>query len=164
MEEKLHAIIANPKGESVGIAESCTGGLVSSTLTAFPGASALFRGSVVAYDNRVKRALLKVPSEILQNNGAVSLECALCMAKGIQNLLEVTVAAAVTGVAGPSGGTPFSPVGTVYLALIKGPHTFGGRFWFEGERTQVQQRAAETLLYGIVSLLTNEIPNGFSRC
>ncbi len=108
---------------TLGVAESCSGGLLGGALTDLPGSSDFFHGGVVAYANRVKVAVLGVRPQTLEEHGAVSPECAAEMALGARRLLQVDVALALTGVAGPGGGTPEKPVGLVYAALA-GP---GGR-------------------------------------
>ena len=106
-----------PLGWTVATAESCTGGLISHYITNVSGSSAYFVGGVVAYDNRVKNALLGVPEEILAKFGAVSAQVARRMAQGAQRLFGAHIGIASTGIAGPTGGTPEKPVGTVYIAV-----------------------------------------------
>jgi nicotinamide-nucleotide amidase len=105
------------KGKTLSIAESCTGGAISARMTSIPGASRCFIGSIVSYANPVKESLLEVASSVLQEKGAVSPEVAKLMAEGCARVLGTDYAVAVTGIAGPDGGTPEKPVGTVYLAL-----------------------------------------------
>ncbi len=105
------------KGWKLGVAESCTGGLVSHSVTNLSGSSAFFLGGVVAYANEIKERLLGVPAEMLAVHGAVSSEVALAMAQGVRRLLGAEVGLATTGIAGPTGGTPAKPVGTVYIAI-----------------------------------------------
>jgi PncC family amidohydrolase len=102
---------------TLGFAESCTGGLLSSYFTELAGVSDVFTGSVVSYDNKVKQSFLKVSAETLKTNGAVSSETAKQMANGAQVALDVSVAVSITGIAGPSGGSPSKPVGTVFIAV-----------------------------------------------
>lgn len=120
----LQALAA--KGQTVATAESCTGGTIASMLTAIPGASASMWGGVVAYDNRVKEGVLKVPEALLRAHGAVSEPVVRAMAEGAQRELGTTWAVATSGVAGPSGGTPDKPVGMVWMA-VAGPD--GARAW-----------------------------------
>ena len=103
------------RGLRLATAESCTGGLVAARLTSVPGSSASFVGGVVAYADEVKRSELDVPEALLAEHGAVSAEVAEAMAEGARRRLGADVAVAVTGVAGPGGGTPEKPVGLVYL-------------------------------------------------
>jgi nicotinamide-nucleotide amidase len=105
------------RGLSIGTAESCTGGYISHRITAVPGASAVFRGAVVAYHNDIKRQCLGVTESLLAEHGAVSEACAKAMAEGARRVLGVDFAISVTGIAGPSGGSPEKPVGTVFLGL-----------------------------------------------
>lgn len=143
------------RGQTVGLAESCTGGQIAAALTRIPGASASFHGSVVAYDNRVKRDLLGVSAASLERFGAVSREVALEMAEGVRRALGVDLGLSVTGIAGPGGGTPEKPVGLVHYA-VSGPHgAFAEVATFRGDREQVQKRAlAASLFLGLTHLRT----------
>ena len=155
-------IILKLKGSALGVAESCTGGLVASRITARPGASEVFRGGVIAYSNEVKISLLDVPVDVLRDHGAVSAQTALFMAQGVKQLLKTEMSASVTGIAGPSGGSVEKPVGTVYLAIIFNEIEYFGGFRFTGDRTEVQLQAATTLIAAIDTVLSHEIPQGFS--
>ena len=117
--------LAGANGLRLATAESCTGGMVAARLTSVPGSSASFVGGVVAYADEVKRSELDVPEELLAEHGAVSAEVAAAMAEGARQRLGADVAVAVTGVAGPGGGTPEKPVGRVYLHAA-GPDGFAG--------------------------------------
>jgi nicotinamide-nucleotide amidase len=105
------------KGKTVGTAESCTGGLISSQITAVPGSSAYYKGSVVTYANETKVKLLGVNPATIQAYGAVSEETAIEMVKGALNTLQTDYAVAVTGIMGPDGGSAEKPVGTVWIAV-----------------------------------------------
>jgi nicotinamide-nucleotide amidase len=109
------------QGATIATAESCTGGLVASYLTETPGSSAVFIGSVVSYDNRIKEQILKVSTSTLKDYGSVSAETVQAMAKEVRKLMNTTYGLAVSGVAGPDGGTPDKPVGTIWIALA-GPN------------------------------------------
>ena len=127
-------------------AESCTGGLVAGRLTAVPGASDVFVGGVVAYDDRVKIDLLGVPHVLIEGRGAVSEEVVRAMAEGAQRRFGVEAALAVTGIAGPSGGTPEKPVGTVWLAARLGEATRALKRVFPGDRGEIRARSAQAAL------------------
>jgi nicotinamide-nucleotide amidase len=130
----------------IGTAESCTGGLLGARLTAIPGASDVFMGGVVAYDNSVKTALLGVPEAVIYASGAVSEPVATLMARGACEAVGANVGIAITGIAGPDGGTPEKPVGTVWIAvMVKGITQVMGRTYL-GDRTEVRQRAAQAAL------------------
>ena len=141
------------RGLSLAAAESCTGGLVAAGLTAVPGSSEVFRGGVVAYDDRVKVEQLGVPDEILAAHGAVSAETAEAMAAGARTTFGADVAVSVTGIAGPGGGTPEKPVGLVFLHA-QGPD--GDKrleIQFPGDREAVRRRATAAALHLVRRLL-----------
>ncbi len=106
------------KKKTVSVAESCTGGLLASRITSVSGASKVFLGGVVSYSNEMKESLLAVDSKILKDHGAVSSQCAEAMVRSIQKITKSDFAAAVTGVAGPTGGTKDKPIGTVHIATL----------------------------------------------
>jgi nicotinamide-nucleotide amidase len=135
-------------------AESCTGGMVAARLTSIPGSSESFLGSVVAYSDEVKKSELGVPEEILRKHGAVSAETAAAMARGARERLGADVAVAVTGIAGPDGGSEEKPVGLVYLHA-EGPDGGKGReFSYPGDRASIRARATVGALHLVRSLLT----------
>jgi nicotinamide-nucleotide amidase len=134
-------------------AESCTGGLVSARLTAVPGASDVFRGGVVAYSDEVKMRELDVPPEVLERHGAVSAEAAEAMADGARARLGADVAVAVTGVAGPGGGTPEKPVGLVFVTVSGPQERSTQRLLFSGDRGTVRTRATAVALHALRRLL-----------
>jgi nicotinamide-nucleotide amidase len=109
--------ILKAKGLTVSTAESCTGGLIAHQLTTVSGSSAYFHGSVVAYDNKIKRNVLGVKAETLEEFGAVSEETVSEMVQGVLKVMETDYAIAVSGIAGPTGGTPTKPVGTIWVAV-----------------------------------------------
>ena len=134
------------RGKTLAVAESCTGGMVGARLTAVPGASAVFVGGVLGYDDNVKRELLGVPSEVLEQHGAVSEEAARAMAAGAARVFKTACAVAVTGVAGPGGGTPEKPVGTVWLAVLVDGTTTAMKRTFPGSREEIRTRSAQAVL------------------
>lgn len=105
------------RGMKIAVAESCTGGMVTGKLTSVSGASAVLDGSVVSYANEIKARLLNVSEDVLASDGAVSERCALQMAEGVRCLMNAHMGLSITGIAGPGGGTPEKPVGTVYIAV-----------------------------------------------
>ncbi len=134
--------VLRDKKLTVGFAESCTGGLLSSLFTEQSGVSDVFLGSVISYDNKVKQNFLKVSAESLKTDGAVSSVVAKQMAEGAQKALEVSVAAAITGIAGPSGGTDKKPVGTVFISIAGlQSETKVFEHHFDGDRKQIQLKA-----------------------
>lgn len=155
-EELTKAIKAacDARGLTFGAAESCTGGLIGGAVTSLPGVSSCFKGGIVSYSNEVKHSLLGVSKSTLATAGAVSAECAREMASGACRALECDFAVAVTGIAGPDGGTPGKPVGLVYIATAR---RCGGasasRHVFQGGRAQVRAATVETAL----ALLLGEI-------
>ncbi len=134
------------KGLSFATAESCTGGLIGGAITAEPGVSACYPGGAVSYANEVKRDLLGVPEEILRTVGAVSPECAAKMAEGARMKFGADCAVAVTGIAGPDGGTPTKPVGLVYIAVASPTGTQVTRNLFPGDRGAVREATVEKAL------------------
>jgi nicotinamide-nucleotide amidase len=130
------------KGQTLALAESCTGGLVAELLTAHAGASAVFRGGVVAYANEAKIAVLGVPPELILEHGAVSAEVARRMAEGARRVFASDLALALTGIAGPGGGSAEKPVGLVHYAVASDAGTSDVRAVFVGNREQVRRRAA----------------------
>jgi len=133
-------------------AESCTGGLLASTLTDTPGSSEWFAGSVVAYSNAVKNKLLGVPADILEKHGAVSEPVVLAMAKGVLETVGADVSVAISGIAGPSGGTPEKPVGTVWIAWAWPDGTRAKMFSFQGTRDQVKNQTVMSAINGLLSV------------
>ncbi len=111
---------ARAQGKTIGVAESCTGGLLGGMLTAIPGSSDVFHGGIIAYDNRIKQQVLNVPSDVLDSVGAVSGEVAIVMAENGRNQLGVDLCVSITGIAGPGGGSEFKPVGLVFIGLATG--------------------------------------------
>ena len=131
----------------LGVAESCTGGLIGGALTALPGASEVFSGGVVAYENRVKEGLLGVRAETLSTEGAVSAACAEEMACGVRLALGgIEMGLASTGVAGPGGGSARKPVGTVFIAVSLGDRCAVEHLQLEGDRTAVRVEAVKRIL------------------
>jgi len=141
---------------SLSVAESCTGGLLGARLTSIAGSSDVFLGGVVAYSNQVKVRELGVSEELLERVGAVSEEVALAMAQGVCKRLGTHVAIGITGIAGPTGGTPDKPVGTVCIAVVAPDWRRSFRSWFPGDRAEVRFRASQAALDAVRRGLTGE--------
>ncbi|MEM7044601.1 MAG: CinA family protein [Pseudomonadota bacterium] len=138
--------ICTVRGLTIATAESCTGGLISACLTEVPGSSAVLDRGFVTYSNRAKEDLLGVPEAILQTHGAVSAETAEAMASGAREQAGVDLAIAVTGIAGPGGGSREKPVGLVHIALATAERLDGVREMFKGDRQSVRQQTLESAL------------------
>ncbi len=134
------------QGLTLAVAESCTGGRISAELTGVAGSSDFFLGGVVAYSNALKETLLNVPAAVLTDHGAVSTATATAMATGIRVQTNADVTVAVTGIAGPGGGTPAKPVGTVCFGLATANQTSSLNSHFQGERWQIQAMATAQAL------------------
>jgi nicotinamide-nucleotide amidase len=137
---------ARQAGWTLGTAESCTGGLVAVRLTEIPGSSDVFQGSAVCYANRLKTELVGVPPALIETHGAVSEAVARAMAEGACQRLRVDLAVAVTGIAGPGGGTPEKPVGTVWYAAADRNGTIARTSVVLGTRREIRTRAAQAAL------------------
>jgi nicotinamide-nucleotide amidase len=151
--EELVLGLCRARGLSLAAAESCTGGLVAARLTSVPGASESFLGSVVAYSDNMKQEQLDVPEETLREHGAVSAEAAAEMARGARERLGADVAVAVTGIAGPGGGTAEKPVGRVHIHAEGPDGEIARELDIPGGRESVRQRATATALHLLRRLL-----------
>ena len=147
--EKLKA-----HGLTIATAESITGGLVCSTLINVPGSSTYVRGGIIAYTDAAKMHLLGVPLEVLQREGAVSENCARWMASQVRIKLKAHIGVATTGYAGPKGGEPDKPIGTVFIAISTPNGTKVERFQLRGTRQQIRERAAYLALVQVLRLLS----------
>ncbi|MBX3688070.1 CinA family protein [Dokdonella sp.] len=144
------------RGLSMVTAESCTGGWIAKVLTDIPGSSAWFECGVVAYSYEAKEALLGVHPQTLERTGAVSQETAIEMVSGALARYGASVAVAVTGVAGPSGGTPDKPVGTVWIGWKRrGGYAHAEVFHFDGDREAVRRQTVAAALDGVRRILTS---------
>ena len=146
-EEIIEAL--TKREESVTFAESCTGGRIAAAFTAISGASAVLNGSCVTYSNEIKHLWLGVEESVLENYGAVSRQCVAQMLTGIRNLAGADYALAVSGIAGPTGGTELKPVGTVYIGLQTPFSQEVFHCFFHGNREQVQE---QSLVFAIEKL------------
>ena len=152
--------LCRARGLTLATAESCTGGLVAARLTSIPGSSDVVVGGIVSYADEVKTSELGVPEQLLAAHGAVSAEVAEAMARGVRQRLGADVAVAVTGIAGPDGGTEEKPVGLVYLH-VEGPDGGRGReFSFPGDRAGIRARSVVGALHLVRALLTQSREQG----
>jgi nicotinamide-nucleotide amidase len=145
----LEAVVGDAlrlRGFTIAVAESCTGGLLASRLTDVPGSSRYVDRGVVCYSNRAKVESLNISAALLAEDGAVSEPVALAMAEAIREQATATVGVGITGIAGPDGGTPEKPVGTVAVAVVAGPETRVRTFLFVGAREQVKFQATQAAL------------------
>ena len=124
----------------VSFAESCTGGLLSSSITSISGSSKVFNLGLITYSNKTKVDILKVPNKIIKKYGAVSEECCLSMVKNLSKISKANISISITGIAGPKGGTKTKPVGLVFIGLKKGNKTVIKRFIFKNKnRNSIQK-------------------------
>jgi PncC family amidohydrolase len=144
--EKIVGRLLTEQKLTIALAESCTGGLIAHRLTNVPGSSAYLIGGVVSYANEAKERMLGVSHQTIQEHGAVSEETAREMSRGIRRLLQTDVALAVTGIAGPSGGTPEKPVGLTYIALAAEDLERCKKYLWQGDRWTNKEQSAEAAL------------------
>jgi len=144
--EELVGFQLREQGLTLAVAESCTGGLICHRLTNVPGSSDYFLGGVVTYGNRAKMDLLRVPGETLDREGAVSEATVKAMALGVKEIFHTPLGLAVSGIAGPSGGTPEKPVGTVYIGLATPEGVSAKACRFHGSREEIKALSAQTAL------------------
>lgn len=149
--------VLGDKKLSVGFAESCTGGLLSSFMTELSGVSSVFKGSIVCYDNKIKQKFLNVSEDSLKTYGAVSSVTAQQLVEGAVEALEVSIAASITGIAGPSGGSKEKPVGTVFIAVagLKS-ETQVFEHHFSGDRKQIQLQTAIEAIKHLIEFLDKD--------
>lgn len=146
------ALIA--RDQRVAFAESCTGGLIAKLATDLAGSSAWFECGLVTYSNRAKHNFLDVPEQVFETDGAVSRACALAMVDGLLRRTGAHWGAAVTGIAGPGGGSADKPVGTVWIGWAGGSQPAAAEhFHFSGDRAAIREQAAEAALVGLIRRL-----------
>ncbi|WP_188981781.1 CinA family protein [Pseudomonas matsuisoli] len=142
----------------VATAESCTGGGIAEAITRVAGSSAWFEAGYITYSNAQKTAQLEVPEALFSAPGAVSREVVESMARAAQRKSGARFSVAVSGIAGPSGGSPEKPVGTVWLAWTDGARLYAQRHLFEGDRAAVRHQTILCALHGLLHLCAGEIP------
>ena len=150
-------------GRTVAVAESCTGGLIGHRLTNVPGSSDYFVASLATYSNESKISLLGVPAEIIETHGAVSAETARAMAEGVRLASGAAIGLSVTGLAGPTGGSPTKPVGLTYIGLAEADGVVTEEHHLRGERPTIKERAAQAALYLLYRSLATHVTTEASK-
>ena len=137
----------------ISFAESCTGGMLSSTITSISGSSKVFNLGLITYSNKAKIEILKVPKKIISKYGAVSNECCLSMVKNLSKISKANISVSITGVAGPNGGTKLKPVGLVYIGIKKGDKIIVQKNLFKNKnRISIQKAATLKVLKAVLIL------------
>ncbi|OPY72696.1 MAG: Nicotinamide-nucleotide amidohydrolase PncC [Syntrophorhabdus sp. PtaU1.Bin050] len=156
IEERVGEILRE-RGLRIAVAESCTGGLIANRITNIQGASDYFDMGFVTYSNDSKERFLFVPEDVIAAKGAVSSEVARAMAEGVRQATGADVALSVTGIAGPGGGSPVKPVGTVYVGLASESGTFVRKFLFSGDRILIKTQTSEEALKMVLDYLKGKV-------
>ncbi|HOF56826.1 MAG TPA: CinA family protein [Syntrophorhabdaceae bacterium] len=144
------------RGLKIAVAESCTGGLISSRITDISGASDYFEAGITTYSNVSKIRLLNVPKDTIDRYGAVSEETAKAMAEGVKKTVHADIGVSVTGIAGPTGGTEGKPVGTVFIGLATKKATYVRKFFFDGNRLEIRRKTSDAAFMLVEEYLEGE--------
>ena len=155
MKKLSHKIVKSltKKNMKISFAESCTGGLLSSSITSISGSSKIFTLGLITYSNNSKMSILKVPKKIIRKHGAVSYETCLSMVKNLSKISKSDISISVTGIAGPGGGTKEKPVGLVFIGIKKGNKTFIKQFLFKNKkRSLIQKNTVNKALNMVLSI------------
>ena len=153
LSQKIVRLLIN-KRLKISFAESCTGGLLSSTITSISGSSKVFTIGLVTYSNQSKISTLKVPKNIIRKHGAVSYETCLAMVKNLSKISKTNISVSITGIAGPKGGTKKKPVGLIFIGIKKGNKTLVKKYLFKNKkRTSIQRATVSMALNLILSFL-----------
>jgi|TARA_B100000780_G_scaffold39093_1_gene24294 PncC family amidohydrolase len=137
----------------ISLAESCTGGMLSSTITSVSGSSKIFNLGLITYSNKTKMNILKVPKKIISKYGAVSHECCLSMVKNLSRISKAHISVSITGIAGPNGGTKIKPVGLVYIGIKKGNNIIVQKNLFKNkDRISIQKASTRKVLKAVLAL------------
>ena len=146
LNQKIVSLLKKKKLK-LAIAESCTGGMLSSTITSVSGSSEVFTFGLVTYSNQAKTSLLKVPKQIIKKHGAVSVQCCLAMVNNLSKISKSKICVSITGIAGPKGGTKNKPVGLVYIGLKVGKKVFVNKCNFKNNgRIFIQRQTVKKTL------------------
>ncbi|MAC45042.1 MAG: damage-inducible protein CinA [Pelagibacteraceae bacterium] len=151
---KKIVLLLKRKKLKLAIAESCTGGMLSNTITSVSGSSKVFTMGLVTYSNLAKISLLKVPKQIIKKNGAVSVQCCLAMVNNLSKISKSKVCISITGIAGPSGGSNQKPVGLVYIGVKIGKKVIVNKYNFKNNgRIFIQKQTVKKALYLLSNLI-----------
>ncbi len=154
--EKRIGKMLKERGLKIAVAESCTGGLISSRITDISGASDYFEAGITTYSNESKIRVLNVPEDIIDRYGAVSEETAKAMAEGVKKTVHADIGVSVTGIAGPTGGTEGKPVGTVFIGLATKKATYVRKFFFDGNRLEIRRKTSDAAFMLVEEYLEGE--------
>ena len=153
LNEKIISILTKKKFK-ISLAESCTGGLLSSTITSVAGSSKVFTMGLITYSNQSKITLLKIPKNILQKYGAVSVQCCLLMVNNLTKISKSKICISITGIAGPKGGTQQKPVGLVYIGIKIGKKVVINKYNFKNKgRIYIQKQTVKKSLNLLLKLI-----------
>ena len=153
LSEKIFKLLKKKKLK-MSVAESCTGGMLSSVITSVSGSSKVFTMGLVTYSNQSKNRLLKVPKQIIKNHGAVSIQCCFSMVNNLSKICKSNISVSITGIAGPSGGTKQKPIGLVYIGIKRANKVKINRFLFKNKgRSNIQKAATKKALELILNTI-----------
>ena len=153
LNQKIVSLLKKKKLK-LAVAESCTGGMVSSAITSVSGSSKVFTMGLVTYSNQAKTSILKIPNQIIKKNGAVSVQCCLAMVNNLSKISKAKVCISITGIAGPKGGSKQKPVGLVYIGLIIGKKVIINKCNFKNNsRTFIQKQTVKKALNLLANLI-----------
>jgi len=156
LNKKIISLIKRKKMK-LAIAESCTGGMLSSTITSVSGSSKVFTMGLVTYSNQAKRGILKVPQKILKKHGAVSVQCCLAMVNNLSKISKSKVCVSITGIAGPKGGSKQKPVGLVYIGIRIGKKVILNKYNFKNKgRAYIQRQTVKKSLNLLLRLIKQD--------
>jgi PncC family amidohydrolase len=153
LNKKIISLLKRKKFK-LAIAESCTGGLLSSAISSVSGSSKIFTMGLVTYSNQAKTGILKVPQKIIKKYGTVSVQCCLAMVNNLQKISKSKVCVSITGIAGPKGGSKLKPVGLVYIGIIVGKKVFVNKCNFKNKgRAYIQKQTIKKSLNLLLKLI-----------
>ena len=156
LNKKIISLIKRKKMK-LAIAESCTGGMLSSAITSVSGSSKVFTMGLVTYSNQAKTSILKVPQKLIKKNGAVSVQCCLAMVNNLSKISKSKICVSITGIAGPKGGSKQKPVGLVYIGIRVGKKVIVNKCNFKNKsRTYIQKQTVKKSLHLLLNLISSK--------